>query len=251
MDLLPLLFFVLMVLCIVGALIVTFVPEQRAHQLQLERQRHGLDDSNVQVSYPRRRSLIVGGFVFFVLWVLFQGVVIVPAGYVGVVRFLGQVQNQVLYPGASWVIPFAMQIEEVDTRVSEPKLVDLATRLADLPEGFHVNPKIKALLDLRRERVTANTPFDWGTAEHLAFATLVAEGRRIRLSGQDSRRGTFAHRHATIYDTQTGQRFTPLAHLGEKAGAGKFEVYDSPLSEQNVLAFDYNYNLDCPENLVI
>ena len=146
------------------------------------------------------------------------------------------------------------RVEEVDTRVSEAKLVDLATRLADLPEGFHVNPKIKALLDLRRERVTSNTPFDWGTAEHLAFATLVAEGRRIRLSGQDSRRGTFAHRHATIYDTQTGQRFTPLAHLGDHSstpGAGKFEVYDSPLSEQGVLAFDYGYSLDCPEGLVI
>jgi 2-oxoglutarate dehydrogenase E1 component len=144
------------------------------------------------------------------------------------------------------------RVEEVDTRVSEAKLNDLATRLSELPEGFHANPKIKALLELRRDRVATNTPFDWGTAEHLAFASLVSEGRRIRLSGQDSRRGTFSHRHATIYDTQNGQRFTPLAKLGEQASpSGKFEVYDSPLSEQGVLAFDYGYSLDCPEGLVI
>ena len=144
------------------------------------------------------------------------------------------------------------RVEEVETRVSEAKLNDLATKLAELPEGFHVNPKIKALLDLRRDRVASNTPFDWGTAEHLAFASLVAEGRRIRLSGQDSRRGTFSHRHATVYDTQNGQRYTPLAKLGEQAGrGGKFDVYDSPLSEQGVLAFDYGYSLDCPEGLVI
>ena len=142
------------------------------------------------------------------------------------------------------------RVENVDTRVSEQKLNELATKLAELPEGFHINPKIKALLDLRRDRVASNTPFDWGTAEHLAFASLVAEGRRIRLSGQDSRRGTFAHRHATIYDTQNGQRFTPLAKVGEQNG-GKFEVYDSPLSESAVLAFDYGYSLDCPEGLVI
>lgn len=118
MELLPLIFFVLMVLCIIGVVTVTAVPEQRAHQLQLERQRHGSDgESTVQVVYPRRRSLIFGAVVFLALWLFFLGVVIVPAGYVGVVRFLGQVQNQVLYPGASFVVPFAMQVEEVDTRV--------------------------------------------------------------------------------------------------------------------------------------
>ena len=144
------------------------------------------------------------------------------------------------------------RVEEVETRIGEAKLNELAGKLAELPEGFHVNPKIKALLDLRRERIATGAPFDWGTAEHLAFASLVAEGRRVRLSGQDARRGTFSHRHATIYDTQNGQRFTPLAKLGEAAGrGGKFEVYDSPLSEQGVLAFDYGYSLDCPEGLVI
>jgi 2-oxoglutarate dehydrogenase E1 component len=142
------------------------------------------------------------------------------------------------------------RVEEVPTRVGTDTLTSLATKLAVLPDGFHANPKIKAMLELRRDRVLKNEPFDWGTAEHLAFATLAAEGRRIRLSGQDSRRGTFAHRHATLYDAQTGQRFTPLTALGEATG-GKFEVYDSPLSEQGVLAFDYGYSLDCPDGLVL
>ena len=142
------------------------------------------------------------------------------------------------------------RVDEVDTSVSEAKLNELAGKLAELPAGFHANPKIKALLDLRRERVASGQPFDWGTAEHLAFASLVAEGRRVRLSGQDARRGTFAHRHATLYDGKTGQRHTPLAHLGGQHG-GKFDVFDSPLSEQGVLAFDYGYSLDCPEGLVI
>ena len=144
------------------------------------------------------------------------------------------------------------RVEEVPTRVSEEKLNELAVKLSQVPEGFQANPKIRALLDLRRERVATGTPFDWGTAEHLAFASLVAEGRRVRLSGQDSRRGTFTHRHATLYDANNGQRFTPLAQLAiTEANGGKFEVYDSPLSEQGVLAFDYGYSLDCPEGLVI
>ena len=142
------------------------------------------------------------------------------------------------------------RVEQVDTSVSEEKLKSLAKKLAELPADFEPNPKIRALLDLRRDRVENGQPFDWGTAEHLAFASLAAEGRRIRLSGQDSRRGTFAHRHATLYDVKTGQRFTPLARVADESG-GRFEVFDSPLSEQGVLAFDYGYSLDCPEGLVI
>jgi regulator of protease activity HflC (stomatin/prohibitin superfamily) len=131
MDLLPLLFFTLMIVCLIGALVVTFVPEQRAHQLRLERQRHGHDDSGIEVSYPRRRLLILGSGIFFALWLVFLGVVIVPAGYVGVVRLFGQVQNQVLYPGASWVIPFAMQVEEVDTRVQPHNFQQLTAATAE------------------------------------------------------------------------------------------------------------------------
>jgi regulator of protease activity HflC (stomatin/prohibitin superfamily) len=134
MEILPLIFFVLMVLCVAGALIVTFVPEQRAHQINLERQRQGINDG-VEITYPRRRLFLLGGLVFFVLWILLQGVVIVPAGYVGVVRFLGQVQNQVLTPGASWVIPFVNTVEEVDTRVQPHNFQALTAATA---ENLHV-----------------------------------------------------------------------------------------------------------------
>ena len=138
-------------------------------------------------------------------------------------------------------------VEEVDTSVSREILGDLATRLAELPEGFKANPKVKAVLDTRRERVLRGQPFDWGTAEHLAFASLVAENRMIRITGQDARRGTFTHRHATLFDAQTGARYTPLANLGK----GRFEVHDSALSEAGVLGFEYGYSLDRPEALVI
>jgi 2-oxoglutarate dehydrogenase E1 component len=138
-------------------------------------------------------------------------------------------------------------VEEVDTSVGREVLADLATRLAELPPGFNANPKVKAVLDTRRERVLNGQPFDWGTAEHLAFASLVGENRMIRITGQDARRGTFTHRHATLFDAQTGARYTPLAKIGK----GRFEVHDSPLSEAGVLGFEYGYSLDRPDALVI
>jgi 2-oxoglutarate dehydrogenase E1 component len=141
------------------------------------------------------------------------------------------------------------QVEEAPTRVNEGVLVDLASRLAELPPGFSPNPKVKAILDHRRDKVASGQPFDWGTGEALALATLVTEGHPVRISGQDARRGTFSHRHATLHDTKTGARFTPIASLSD--ARARFEVYDSPLSEQGVLGFEYGYSLDTPEGLVI
>jgi 2-oxoglutarate dehydrogenase E1 component len=141
-------------------------------------------------------------------------------------------------------------VEEAKTSVPRDRLVELVARLADVPSGFSVHPKVKAVLDQRRDKVTSGAPFDWGTGETLAYATLVTEGHRVRLSGQDARRGTFTHRHATLYDTNTGARYTPLANLGGPNQA-KFEVYDSPLSEAGVLGFEYGYSLDTPDGLVI
>jgi 2-oxoglutarate dehydrogenase E1 component len=139
------------------------------------------------------------------------------------------------------------RVAEVPTAVSRDRLVELANRLATLPAGFSAHPKVKAILDQRRDHVLSGQPFDWGTGEHLAFASLVAEGHRVRLSGQDARRGTFSHRHATLFDTASGARYTPLSNLG----GAKFEVYDSPLSEAGVLGFEYGYSLDTPDGLVI
>jgi regulator of protease activity HflC (stomatin/prohibitin superfamily) len=119
-DFLPAIFLVLLIICAIGALLVTAVPDQRAHQLQLQSRRFGNDAGDKEefrVRYPFRRTLVAGAFAFLVLWIVSLGVVIVPAGFVGVVRFLGQVQPNVLYPGASWVVPFVNTVEEVDTRV--------------------------------------------------------------------------------------------------------------------------------------
>ena len=136
---------------------------------------------------------------------------------------------------------------EVETRVDKAILIDLATRLAEVPEGFTPNPKALAVHELRRDKIVSGQAFNWGAGEHLAFATILAEGGRIRLSGQDSRRGTFSHRHAVLYDALTGKPHMPLAALGK----GKIEIWDSPLSEAGVLGFEYGYSLDYPDALVL
>jgi 2-oxoglutarate dehydrogenase E1 component len=133
--------------------------------------------------------------------------------------------------------------------VPEPKLRELLLKLSQLPEGFNPNEKVAKLLEARRKLAEgdATEPFDWGVGEHLAFATLLDQGAPIRFSGQDSRRGTFSHRHAVLADAKTGQRYTPLAHLRE--GQGRFDIFDSPLSEAGVMGFDYGWSLDMPEAL--
>jgi len=132
-DFLPAIFLVLLIVCAIGAILVTAVPDQRAHQIQMQRGRFGNDanDGPGKVSYPFRRTLIAGALSFFALWILSLGVIIVPAGYVGVVRFLGQVQPNVLYPGASWVIPFVNAVEEVDTRVVSHNFQQLTAATAE------------------------------------------------------------------------------------------------------------------------
>jgi 2-oxoglutarate dehydrogenase E1 component len=122
-----------------------------------------------------------------------------------------------------------------------------------VPDGFHVHPKAQKILEQRRERVEKDGRLFWETAEALAFATILTDGHPIRLSGQDSRRGTFSHRHSVLYDTVTGEPYTPLAHVkdGEDGLRSRFEVWDSPLSEAGVLGFDYGYSLDAPNGLVI
>ncbi len=136
---------------------------------------------------------------------------------------------------------------EVPTSFPKQGLIEIATQLATVPAGFAANPKVLKLIEGRRDKIASGQPFDWGTGEHLAFATLLRQGYRVRLSGQDARRGTFTHRHAVLFDATSGRRHTPLATL---EGA-PFEVWDSPLSEAGVLGFEYGYSLDCPDALVI
>jgi len=97
--------------------------------------------------------------------------------------------------------------------------------------------------------VAGEKPLNWGMGEALAFGTLLNQGIRVRLSGQDSRRGTFSHRHATFFDYENGSEYTPLSHIRDKQGV--FDVRDSPLSEAGVLGFEYGYSLDMPDGLTI
>jgi 2-oxoglutarate dehydrogenase E1 component len=137
---------------------------------------------------------------------------------------------------------------EVATALPRERLLALCKQAVTLPSSFHAHPKVARILDARFERLEKGLPIDWATGEMLAYASLLTEGTPIRLSGQDSRRGTFSHRHAVLMDTKTGASYAPLANL---EGAARFEAWDSPLSEAGVLGFDYGYSLDFPDGLVI
>ncbi len=136
------------------------------------------------------------------------------------------------------------------TGVAESTLLQLSKALTKIPDAFTPHRKIAALLEKRHAAVTAGGPLDWGTAENLAYASLVHEGTGVRLSGQDSRRGTFNHRHATITDNKTAKAHTPLSLIAEKAGC-RFQVFNSMLSEAAVLGFEYGYSVETPHNLTI
>jgi len=136
-----------------------------------------------------------------------------------------------------------------DTRVKRELLEYIAQRLSSTPEDFTVNPKVEKLLQARTEAVLNDQPIDWGLAELLAYSSLLCEGVPVRLSGQDSERGTFSHRHAVLVDFDTGRKYSPLSNLHE--GQARFRVFNSPLSEYAVLGFEFGYSLDEPNTLVI
>ena len=139
-------------------------------------------------------------------------------------------------------------VEDVETGVEQAKLVHYLERLTDLPDRFHPHPKLKRLMDNRRAMADGNRPVDWATAEALAFASVAAEGYRVRLSGQDSQRGTFSHRHAVLHDVEDGHTYTPLEHVGPDQA--RVEIVNSPLSEAGVVGFEYGYSLALPDGLV-
>ncbi|MFO7813367.1 MAG: 2-oxoglutarate dehydrogenase E1 component [Pelovirga sp.] len=140
--------------------------------------------------------------------------------------------------------------DRLETGMNKQSLIDLSSQLTTTPEDFSAHRKITALLKKRHAMISEDKGMDWGTAEALAFASLVHESTSIRLSGQDSRRGTFNHRHATLYDTKAAVKYTPLAEIARKAGA-RFDVYNSLLSEAAVLGFDYGYSVETPDDLTI
>jgi 2-oxoglutarate dehydrogenase E1 component len=139
--------------------------------------------------------------------------------------------------------------DEVDTGVERERLSQLLEVQTRFPDEFHPHPKIEKGIRLRREMAQGNRPLDWAAAESLAFATLATSGHRIRLTGQDSARGTFSQRHATLHDVEDGHTYVPLQHLTRDQAP--VEICNSPLSEAGVLGFEYGYSLDCPEGLVM
>ncbi|MGH9588148.1 MAG: 2-oxoglutarate dehydrogenase E1 component [Acidobacteriaceae bacterium] len=138
---------------------------------------------------------------------------------------------------------------EVDTGLSCEAVQKLAQGLTSYPDTFHIHPKIKKLLEQRAEMGEGKRAFDYGMAEAMAFGSLLTSGTPVRLSGQDSQRGTFNQRHSVLIDVENEQRWIPLNHLAEPQA--KFDVYNSSLSEAGVLGFEYGYSRDSPETLVL
>lgn len=140
--------------------------------------------------------------------------------------------------------------EPVPTGVSRERLEHMARVLTTIPDDFHVHPKLLRFTSGRKEQFETDA-IDWGFAEALAFGSLLTEGHQIRLSGEDCRRGTFSHRHAVWWDTESAvpRSYAPLRFLQDEQAW--FSVYDSPLSEFSVLGFDYGYSLATPNNLTI
>src|ERR1700685_4302095 len=138
---------------------------------------------------------------------------------------------------------------EVDTGVAESELTTIGESLASYPKGFHIHPKVKKLLEQRLEMARGKRAIDYGMAEALAFGSLVKQGTPVRLTGQDTRRGTFNQRHAALTDIETEEEYVPLEHVSPNQAW--FEVYNSPLSEASVLGFEYGFSRDFPEALVL
>jgi 2-oxoglutarate dehydrogenase E1 component (EC 1.2.4.2) len=139
-------------------------------------------------------------------------------------------------------------LPELDTRFSPDELERLNEEMLHWPDGFKPFKKLERILRRRKEAFLEGK-IDWAHAEALAFATLLKEGVPIRLSGQDSERGTFAQRHLILHDFETGDTFSPLHLLGDVQAS--FAVYNSPLSETSILGFEYGYNVFAPETLVL
>ena len=138
---------------------------------------------------------------------------------------------------------------EVETGLTADEVGKVAAGLAKYPASFHIHPKIKKLLEQRAEMGQGKCPFDYGMAEAVAIGSLLMEGTPVRLSGQDSQRGTFNQRHSVLIDIENEETLIPLNHLSDDQA--KFEVYNSILSEAGVLGFEYGYSRDYPETLVM
>ncbi|GGF65329.1 2-oxoglutarate dehydrogenase E1 component [Paenibacillus albidus] len=151
---------------------------------------------------------------------------------------------------AKTAVPLQSESSEPrSTAVPLQTLQEVNRQLLTVPEGFKVYPKLQRILQRRKDALNDGEKVDWALAESLAFATILQDGTPIRLSGQDSQRGTFAHRHLVLHDSENGELFSPLHQLTDAKAS--FGVYNSPLSEASVLGYEYGYNVFAPETFVI
>jgi 2-oxoglutarate dehydrogenase E1 component len=142
----------------------------------------------------------------------------------------------------------ADEAADIDTGVDARRLSELLEIQTRLPVGFHLHPKLQRALEQRREMAAGKRPLNWSAAEALALASLATEGFRVRISGQDTQRGTFSQRHAMLHDVENGSSYMPLQHIADDQAP--VEIINSPLSEAGVLGFEYGYSLDWPDGLV-
>ena len=136
-----------------------------------------------------------------------------------------------------------------NTGVAINALKEIGREITTVPDGFHVHKTVQRFLENRAKAIDTGEGIDWATGEALAFCTLLKDGHRVRLSGQDSERGTFSQRHSVLFDQEDESRYTPFNHLGEKQG--QYEVINSLLSEEAVLGFEYGYSLTEPNALTV
>jgi 2-oxoglutarate dehydrogenase E1 component len=136
-----------------------------------------------------------------------------------------------------------------DTGVPVEQLKKLLERIAHIPDGFHLHKKLQKTIERRQKMAGGEEPLDWSAAEALAFASLAVEGHPVRLSGQDSERGTFSQRHAVLHDVVDNHKYRIFDHLGE--GQARVDVINSPLCETGTMGFEYGYSLDYPEGLIL
>ena len=140
--------------------------------------------------------------------------------------------------------------QETDTTFNKNKFIELSELITSAPDGFKLGRQVNKVFEDRKLMAASKIPINWGFAESMAYATLLSEGYPIRLTGQDVRRGTFSHRHAAIYNAEDGLGHIPLVNVARESST-RMDIYDSFLSEEAVLAFEYGYSATWPSGLVM